>query len=92
MEIKKDTMGQPYIEWKQSKSGLKRAWVQHRTADNDWASSPGRRYLNVVRVDAPDVGPAGKATDFPIFSNLSDEQILEAFVVSVCAITGCPLS
>ncbi len=91
MRILKDTKGQPYIEWEQGRGGFKRAWVSHRTPDKDWASAPGGRYLNVVRVEAPDVGPAGNATDFPIFSDLSDDQILEAFVASVCAITGCPL-
>src|SRR3954470_15446304 len=32
-------------------------------------------YLNVVRVDEYDKGPSGNATDFPIFSKLSDDQI-----------------
>jgi hypothetical protein len=35
--------------------------------------------------------PAGNPTDFPIFNNLSDQQILEAFVAAVCSITGCNL-
>lgn len=85
-----DTKNQVYIEWETAPGGYKRAWIQHRTgADKDWAGTG--RYLNVVRVEAPGQGPAGNATDFPIFSDLSDEQILEAFVASVCAITGRPL-
>jgi len=44
-----------------------------------------------VRIEALEVGPGGNATDFPIFSDLSDEQILKAFVSAVCAITGCRL-
>jgi len=59
--------------------------------DKDWAGAKDGRYLNVVRVERPGAGPAGNATDFPIFSDLSDEQILVAFVTSVSAITGCTL-
>jgi hypothetical protein len=33
--------------------------------------------------------PAGSPTDFPIYSPLPDDEILEAFVRAVCAITGC---
>src|SRR5207245_1129127 len=81
MQIQKDTKGQPMIEWKQA-GGFKRAWIQRRSdPGKDWAGTG--RYLNVVRVESPGVGTAGQTTDFPIFSKLSDEQILEA---SVCAI------
>lgn len=90
MNIKKDGKGQSYIEWEIGPGGFKRAWIQYREADKDWASTG--RYLNVVRVEEYDKGPAGNATDFPTFSNLSDEQILTAFVSSVCAITGCALT
>jgi hypothetical protein len=90
--IQHDRMGQPFIEWETGPGGYKRAWVQRRTdPDKDWAKAPGGRYLNVVRIEALGHGPAGNATDFPIFSNLSDEQILEAFVGAVAAITGCKL-
>ena len=89
MEIKQDGKGQPYISWKQS-SGFKRAWIQNKAGtDRDWAGTG--RYLNVVRTTELDGGPAGNATDFPIYSDLPDEQVLRAFVQSVCAITGCPL-
>jgi hypothetical protein len=91
MQIKKDGKGQPYIDWKIGPGGYKRAWIQRRAADKDWAQAPDRRYLNVVRVDELDKGPSGNATDFPIFSSLSDEQILNAFVQSVSAIVGCEL-
>ena len=79
MKYGHDGKGQPYIEWEQGDGRSKRAWIQHR--DNG-------RYLNV----GP---PAGKGipADFPILSDvLPDEQILQAFVQSICAITGCPLS
>jgi hypothetical protein len=95
-DIQKDGKGQPYLEWEigydaaQGRGGFKRAWIQHREADKDWAGTG--RYLNVVRVDELGKGPSGNATDFPIFSKLSDEQILIAFVSSVCAITGCVLT
>jgi hypothetical protein len=91
MRIQRDTKDQPFIEWEQAPGGYKRAWIQKKDdPDRDWAGSG--RYLNVVRVEALGAGPAGNATDFPIFTELPDEQILEAFVASVCAITGCPLS
>ena len=90
IKIQHDTKGQPFIEWEQAPGGYKRAWVQHKThSDKDWAGTG--RYLNVVRIEQLGAGPAGNATDFPIFSPLSDEQILEAFVASVSAITGCKL-
>jgi hypothetical protein len=49
------------------------------------------RYLNVVRTVGRDGGPAGNPTDFPIWCDLADEQILEAFVAAVCSMTGCAL-
>lgn len=92
MNIQRDTKGQPYIEWEQAPGGYKRAWIQRKTdPEKDWASARDGRYLNVVRIEALGAGPAGNATDFPIFSELSDKQILETFVSSVCAITGCRL-
>lgn len=90
-KIKRDGRNQPYIEWRQAGKGYKRAWMQtKRDAAKDWAGS--KRYLNVVRIESFGKGPAGNATDFPVFSNLSDEQILTAFVTSVSAITGCELA
>jgi hypothetical protein len=92
LEIKHDTKGQPYLEWEQAPGGYKRAWIQTKSDPNtDWAQTPGGRYLNVVRIDSLGSGPAGNATDFPIFSDLSDEQILRGFVYAVCGITGCKL-
>lgn len=90
MRIERDTKDQPYIEWEQAEGGFKRAWVQRKSDPaKDWAKSG--RYLNVVRVEGPRLGPAGNPTDFPIFSSLPDEQILLAFVTAVSAITGCPI-
>lgn len=57
----------------------------------NWANVPNGKYLNVVRIENLGEGPAGNATDFPIFSDLPDEQILEAFVSPVATITGCRL-
>ncbi len=92
MKIQRDSKGQPFIEWEQAPGGFKRAWVQRKNdPDKDWAAARDGRYLNVVRIESLGAGPAGNATDFPIFSELPDEQILEAFVSAVCAITGCPL-
>ena len=92
MNIQRDGKDQPFIEWAQGPNGFKRAWIQRRTdPDKNWANTPQGRYLNVVRIEVLGGGPAGSATDFPIFSNLPDEQVLEAFVAAVSAITGCRL-
>lgn len=93
MKIQRDTNGSAYIQWvkgtnKRLEACEQRAWVQHRSGDDDWAGT--RRYLNVVRCDQKGT-PGGNATDFPIYSALSDEQVLQAFVYSVSAIAGCRL-
>ena len=91
VRIQEDGNGQPYIQWQCGNTGgFKRAWIQRRAGEKDWANS--KRYLNVVRTEGPHSGPSGNATDFPIFSNLPDEQILEAFVAAVCSITGSELN
>ena len=83
-----DGNGSVYIAWEQP-GGFKRAWIQHRTGDRDWAQTG--RYLNVARTETLEGGPSGNATDFPIYNNLPDRQVLEAFVATVCAVTGCEL-
>jgi hypothetical protein len=89
MKIERDQKGQPYIEWEQGHGSFKRAWIQRKTdPDKDWANT--ERYLNVVRCNSRG-HPGGNPTDFPIWNDLSDEQILRAFVQSACAITGCRL-
>ena len=87
MKIQMDGEGQPYIEWLQSEDNYKRAWIQKREGDNDFAGTG--RYLNVVRCNEPG-HPGGNPADFPIYNQLSDEQILLAFVYSTNAITGVP--
>lgn len=91
LKIQRDTLGQPFIEWHQGCGGYKRAWIQRRNPENDWAKALDRRYLNVARIEEPGGGPAGNATDFPVFSRLSDEQLLLTFVLCVSAITGLSL-
>lgn len=90
MQIQRDGTGQPYIEREQARGHDERACIQRKSdPEKDWAST--RAYLNVVRCNSPG-HPGGNATDFPIFnSNLSDEQILEAFVQATSAVTGCSL-
>lgn len=86
----RDGNSSPYIAWEQPEGGFKRAWIQRRDGDRDWAGTG--RYLNVARTETLEGGPSGNATDFPIYTkNMPDLQILEAFVATVCAITGCPL-
>ena len=89
MEIKRDGNGSPYIEWEQAAGCYKRAWIQRKAdASKNWANA--ERYLNVVRCNEPG-RPGGNPTDFPIFNDLPDEQILIAFVQAVSAMTGCKL-
>src|SRR3546814_17258071 len=92
MKIQRDSKDQPFIEWQQGASGFKRAWIQRKPGtDKDWANAKDGSYLNVVRVERRGEGPDGNATDFPIFSSLSDEQILLSFVTAISAFTGFPL-
>ena len=87
MVIRRDSANQPYIQWAQVSGGYKRAWLQHREGDKDWAGTG--RYINVARCERSDGGPSGNATDFPVFNKLPDEQALIAFVQAVNAVTGC---
>jgi hypothetical protein len=93
LPIETDSLGQPYIEWAQTDDDnparFKRAWISRREPDKDWAGTG--RYLNVVRIDHNRAGSGGAPTDFPIYCDLTDAQVLEAFVAGVCAATGCPL-
>lgn len=92
IQVQRDSKNQPYIQWQQADhpAGYKRAWIQRKAdPEKDWAGTV--RYLNVVRVDETRPGIGGNPTDFPIFSDLPDEQILEAFVAAVCISTGCRL-
>jgi hypothetical protein len=93
LPILTDTKEQRYIQWQQADitgRGFKRAWIIRHPPEKDWAGTG--RYLNVARIDINRPGSGGNPTDFPIFNNaLSDDQVLEAFVASVCAITGCRL-
>ena len=91
LEIQKDGNDQNYIEWEQVSGAFKRAWIQIRPPEKDWAGSKGRRYLNVVRCQS-EGHPGGNPTDFPIWNDLPDEDILRAFVHSVSAITGANLT
>lgn len=89
MDIHRDGLGQPYIEWAQAPGSFKRAWIQRKSnPDKDWAEVS--RYLNVVRCNSPG-HPGGNPTDWPIYfdeSDMPDEQILRAFVYATATITG----
>jgi hypothetical protein len=76
-----------YLEWEIGQGGLRRTWIKHGV---DGHGHPVR-HLHVAKIDAFDMEPGGSSTDFQIISHLSDEQILKAFVLSVCVITGCKL-
>ena len=93
MRIQRDTNGSVYVQWvkgtnQRSEACEQCAWVHHRFGDDD--SSGTRRYLNVVMCNQKG-NPGGNATDFPIYSTLSDEQVPRAFVHSVTAVTGVRL-
>ena len=94
MEFFEDTNGSLCVHWEQANGHKKRAWVQHRPVDDlekNWAGTSDGRYINVVREDKESGNPSGSPTDFPIFCPMPDRQILEAFVLSICAITGLEL-
>jgi hypothetical protein len=89
MESGIDGSGQHYIEWQIGPKAWKRAWIQNRTGERDWAGTG--RYLNLARVEGPGKGPAGNTADFPVYvpkSEKSDEEILRAFVTAVWDIAG----
>lgn len=85
LEIQTDGNGHPYIEWEQTPGAFKRAWIQNRTGDKDWAGSG--KYLNVVRCQSKG-RPGGNPTDFPVRNDLDDEALLMTFVHFVNALTG----
>ncbi len=85
MRVYYDRRDQPYIEWEQTPTVIKRAWVQRREGSDDWANTG--RYLLVARF-GEDEKPAGAPVAFPIWANQSDEQVLLAFVYGVNAATG----
>lgn len=90
MKFGVDGKGQNYVEWDRGSGGFARAWIMDRTGrDNDWANCG--RYLNAARIEAAGGGPAGQGLDFPIYSSLSDRDILRAYVVAVSAIVGQPI-
>ncbi len=63
---------------------FRRAWVRRpKDSDKDYARTG--RYLSVVRTETLESGPAGNATDFPIYNDLPDEQVQEAFVACISA-------
>jgi hypothetical protein len=89
MHIQHDTWNQPYIEWQAGPPEvIRRAWITHRQHENDWAGTG--RYLKVAPMNpSKKEALAAMPTVFPIFSNLADEQILQAFVGAVGTVTGC---
>lgn len=90
MNIEHDEKNQPFVAWEQGPGGFKRAWIRRPDNPNtDWAGTG--RYINVARTESLGSGPAGQSADFPIFNDLPDEQVLMAFVASVCGITGCQI-
>lgn len=89
MHFGNDGIGQRYVEWEVAPGTLKRAWVQCKNGDKDWAGTG--RYLNVVRVEAPNAGPKGQAADFPVYLSadaMPDDQLLASFVYAVCSAVG----
>jgi len=79
-----DGRGSTYVEWEVAPHAYKRAWVQHRTGDRDWAGTG--RYVNVTRVEGPRTGPSGIPADFPVYRpQATDRALLEDFVHGIHA-------
>lgn len=87
-EILKDGQGQSYIQWKIADGNFRRVWVRRpKNSAKDYAKTG--RYLSVVRTDSIDskrIG--GNPTDFPVYSEVSDDQILRTFIRCIIAMTG----
>jgi hypothetical protein len=82
-----DGRGSTYVEWEIAPGCHKRAWVQHREGDRDWAGTG--RYVNVTRVEGLHMRPAGMPSDFPVFrTEACDRRLLEDFVTGICAAVG----
>lgn len=82
-----DGRGSIYVEWDIATGCHKRAWVQHRSGDRDWALTG--RYVNVTRIEGLHQGPAGILSDFPVFrEGVPDRTVLEDFVAGICAAVG----
>src|SRR5258708_6136872 len=87
--IQHDTKGQPYTEWEQAPGIRKRAWIQRRDGEKDWAHHSRRQISETLYALTKLLQEI--LTDFPVFSQLPGQQVLEAFVGAVCAVTACPL-
>lgn len=86
MTIRKDGLGQPYIQWEFSPGHFRRVWVRYpNKCEKNYASTG--RYLCVVRTATLNSGTGGNLTDFPIFSDVSDDDALLAFVRAVDEVT-----
>jgi len=82
-----DGRGSTYVEWDIASGCHKRAWLQHRTGDRDWAGTG--RYVNVTRIETLHSGPCGIPSDFPVFRDgASDRRVLEDFVLAICGAVG----
>lgn len=82
-----DGRGSSYVEWDIAMGCHKRAWLQHRTGDRDWAGTS--RYVNVTRVEGLHQGPSGIPPVFPVFrEDVSDRRVLEDFVHGICGAVG----
>ena len=82
-----DRRGSTYVEWEIGAGIYKRAWVQHRIGDRDWALVG--RYVNVTRIEGLHSGPAGIPSDFPVYrEGVDDRTVLSDFVDGICRAVG----
>jgi len=75
VRIHRDTNEQLCVSWEQAPGGWKRAWVQYRTGDKDWAGTG--RYVTIARcVDNGNNPAQGADTPIDLPTAISDREIL----------------
>ena len=94
MKFFTDTQGQLCLEWTHwpGQEGMhKRAWIQRRQprGSKDWAGAPEGRYVIVASL-SPDARPL-QGPDFPVFSDLSDKEVLMGIANAITGVVGCDL-
>lgn len=88
MKIKRDSLQQPYIEWSTDEEYNVRVWIKREKGSSFWRHI---RHLCIARCKAMGQ-PGANTVSIPIYSQVSDEQILAAFVGMTSVLTGAERS
>ena len=87
----KDQLCLEWSHWPGDEQFNKRAWIQYRQplSQKDWANSPEGRYVIVASLT--ESGNPLQGPDFPVFSTLSDKEILIGVANAFTEVTGVGL-